>query len=290
MVAGVRRWLRWGGMLAPHGVWLLVRWWMTGREVPSVPRDLLRTNADLLNSQAGQRCFILGNGPSAKQLDLSQLQGEMVFSVSNGYLHRDFSLIHPQFHCVPQITYGRMTEADVVSWFGEMHAGIGDAVLFLSDTEAELVRRHGLFPGREVHYLALRDSFDERSSNDIVDLCGPVPRIESAPIMVLMIAMYMGFKEIYLLGIDHDQFKTGVYQYAFDLGVQRDKDFSVDKNGVIVTSHHDDFQSLARLWRQYRALRRIAHANGIRIANASPGGELDEFPRVPFEQVLRQSA
>lgn len=280
-------WLRGLGMLAPHGLWLAARRWSKMRSQPPIPWDILQANSKLAGTRYGERCFILGNGPSAKKLDISSLQGETIFSVSNGYLHQDYEKIQPQYHCVPQISYERMTESDVVAWFTEMHKRLGYAVLFLSTNEEPLVRKFGLFPRREVYYLAFRDNFDERRGNDLVDLSRLVPRVESVPVMVLMVAMYLGFKDICLLGVDHDHFKTGIYQYAFNLDVQQNKDFSVDKDGHILTSRHDDFQSLARLWRQYRVLNRIAEANDIRIFNATPGGELDEFPRLNLDEWLR---
>jgi hypothetical protein len=112
--------------------------------------------------------------------------------------------------------------------------------------------------------------------------------VESVPVMVLMIALYMGFEEIILLGIDHDHFKTGRYIYAFDPQAQRGKDFSVNSDGEVIANRHDDFQSLARLWRQYRVLREIGIKNGRAILNANPFSELDEFPKLTFQSVLKR--
>jgi hypothetical protein len=114
--------------------------------------------------------------------------------------------------------------------------------------------------------------------------------VESVPVMTLMIALYMGFKEIVLLGIDHDHFKTGHYVYAFDPQVQKGKDVTVKDSGEVAISRHDDFQSLARLWRQYRVLREIAQANGVSILNASPSSELDEFARARLDDLLGEKA
>lgn len=289
MVADVRSLRRIASWFVPHGLmlWLLHR----AKPVPApLPHELLDGNRHLKDIHAGQRCTILGNGPSVKELDLGQLAGQIVISVSNGYLHRDFSCIAPRYHCVPQITYGRMTEEDVVLWFREMHENLGQAELFLNETEADLVRRHALFEGRKVHYLAFRESFDEVSHTERPDLADGIPRIESVPIMALMVAMYLGFKKVGLLGVDHDHFKSRTYIYAFEVGVQAGKDFSVSTSGAVQTAWHDEFQSLARLWRQYRVLRKIAATNGIEIVNATPGGELDEFPRVEYATWVKMTS
>lgn len=287
MAATMRRWLRYAGWLLPQGLHVLRHRILSKAATPNLlPKNVLAKNTSLKNRHQGQRCFILGNGPSAKQLDLTSLQGETVFSVSNGYLHNNYSAMAPAYHCVPQITYGRMTEADVLAWFREMDQCIGNAELFLNETEAKLVERYGLFASRRVHYLALRESFEEMRERRIPDLAQPVPRVESVPVMVIMIALYMGFNEIVLLGVDHDHFKTGRYTYAFEPQTQKGKDFSVTVEGEVTTPRYDDFQSLARLWRQYRVLGEIARTNNCCIVNANPYGELDEFPRVSLESLL----
>ncbi|MBB2685498.1 UNVERIFIED_ORG: hypothetical protein GGD47_003094 [Rhizobium etli] len=283
MAAALRKILTFGSMLLPYGVHELKRRLNNRHKFSVDVAKSLAESRQLAGLHAGQRCFILGNGPSAKGLDLSRLQGENVITVSNGYLHSDFDKFQSLYHCVPQITYGLMTAEDVIRWFNEMHSHLGGQVLFLSSTEAELVRKNNLFAGRTVRYLVLGESFDERTSEEIVDISQPVPRVESVPVMALMIAMYLGFKEIVLLGVDHDRFLSSTYQYAFDLKVQKGKDFTVNADGTLTRGRHDEFQQLARLWRQYRAISKIAEANDIRVFNSTPGGALDEFERRPFE-------
>lgn len=283
----MKRFIRAASLLLPHGVHVLRRKWLSRAATPElVSRAVLAENAVLRGRHAGQRCFILGNGPSANKLDLMALKGEIVISVSNGYLHQGYATFAPRYHCVPQITYGKMTREDVVAWFTEMHQQLGNAELFLNETEAELVRTHGLFPGRTVHYVALRESFDELSEREIIDITRPIPRVESVPVMALMLAMYMGFSDIILLGVDHDSWLTGHYNYAFKVKALDGKDVSVDNEGRILTPNYDTFHGLARLWRQYRILGEIASENKIRIANATDGGELDEFPRQEFASLF----
>src|SRR2546426_10536939 len=107
--------------------------------------------------------------------------------------------------------------------------------------------------------------------------------------MCLMIAMYMGFTEIFLLGTDHDHFLTGFYRYFYEPTVLKGKDPSTDVQGKVVAPRYDEFHELATLWRQYRAMRDVAEANGVSIFNATHGGALDEFPRVTLEQALARA-
>lgn len=258
------------------------RWgWKTGNI-----RRLTAPNSSLKAIHRGQRCFILCNGPTVRRQNLLPLAGEIVISVSNGYHHPDFQKFKPRYHCVPQVTYGQLTEADVVRWFTEMHDNLGHAEIFLSTTEEPLVRRHGLFKGRKIHYIFLHGALEHRARNTVPDIAGPTPHVQSVAIMAIMCALYMGFEDIFLLGTEHDHFKTGTYRYFYEPTVLKGKDISTNPDGSVRQYNFDMFQELVRLWGQYRTLREIAAADGVRIWNATAGGELDEFPRVRLEDVV----
>jgi hypothetical protein len=239
-------------------------------------------NSALRNRHAGARCFILCTGPSVRKQDLRRLAGELVISVSSAYLHPDFRVFKPAYHCVPQITYGKMTEDDVIGWFRDMHAHAGDAEMVLSSTERALVESRGLFAGRRVHYLALGGDIAYADGGAVPDLTGPLPGPQSVPVMALMLALYLGCKTIYLLGTEHDHFVTGTYNYFYDRSPVSGKDLSVTGDGKVAISRYDELHAFARLWRQYRWLRSCASSAGATIYNATAGGALDEFERVDF--------
>ena len=105
--------------------------------------------------------------------------------------------------------------------------------------------------------------------------------------MALLISMYMGLKTIYLIGTDHDHFRSGEYKYFYEPTVLRGKDLSADEQGKLRSGWHDELAGLAALWAQYRSVKRIAIANDVTILNATDGGELDEFPRVALDMLFK---
>jgi hypothetical protein len=120
----------------------------------------------------------------------------------------------------------------------------------------------------------------------VPDISGRIPGVQSVAIMCLMAAMYMGFKKIYLLGTDHDHFRTGEYTYFYEPTVLRGKDPSTNAEGKLVGSWYDELSALAVLWGQYRTINLMAERHGIQIFNATAGGELDEFPRANLESLI----
>jgi hypothetical protein len=250
------------------------------------PLELSARNVDLRSVHEGKRCFILCNGPSVKRQDITVLKNEHVLSVSSGYHHPDYAAISPMYHFVPQLTYGRLTPDDAITWFREMDSKLGRATLFLNYTEEAMVEKAELFRGRDLRYVTFSGTFADYDPLVVPDLSKRIPGVQSVAIMCLMAAMYMGFRKIYLLGTDHDHFRTGQYTYFYEPTVLSGKDPSTDANGNLVSSWYEELSALAALWGQYRSIKRMAEYQGIRVFNATAGGELDEFPRVNLEAAV----
>jgi hypothetical protein len=247
---------------------------------------LCRGNSRYRGIHQGKRCFIVGNGPSIQKQNLLPLKNEIVFSVSSGYHHKDYASYKPQYHCVPQLTYSeKITRPVAIAWFQEMHEKLGDAELFLDYHEEPLVRENQLFPGRKVSYLCMHGEFGPHSDRQL-SLTGVVPAVGSVPIMCIMIALYMGFREIYLLGIDHDSFRTREYKYFFKPTLLAGKMGGVTDNDTVSDPVREELFEYYRLFNQYRALRQIAGRRGVNVYNATAGGALDELERVRLEDVL----
>jgi hypothetical protein len=245
--------------------------------------EILLRNKIYKSIHKGERCFIVGNAPSINQLDLSLLQGEIVFSVSSGYHHPLYRDYAPRYHCVAPLTYTHIfTEQIAIDWFREMHASIGTAELFLAIQEYPLVLRHNLFSKRHVSYLVLCK--DMNVSKIKIDLSDFVYGIQSVPIMTLQIALYMDFSKIYLIGCDHDTLRTGTYTYFYEPTVLKGKDSGVD--AMNRTSFGNELDCTYRLFQQYRCIQHFANSVGCEIFNASPAGVLDVFERVHFSSLF----
>ncbi len=287
--------------VVPYRIFLWLsrrRWRAESGTTPNGLRNVSVSNDSrdlrlLLGRHAGERCFIVCNGPSLRTQNLSQLRGEIVFTVSNGYLLPEYSNIAPSYHCVPQVTYGEFYGVTVDrertrQWFSEMDQALGDAQLFLMESERALVEEGALFKGRQVRYLEVRSGFEEIGDR-IVDVADAYPGAQSVSVMSLMLAMYMGFQRIYLLGADHDWLQKGTYQYAFRPTIWTPDNGARPEDYRKASPMYEELEATLRLWKEYRALSRVASANGIEIFNATNGGNLDEFPRVEFASVLAKA-
>ncbi len=246
---------------------------------------MLAKNSRFRDRHLGKRCFIVCNGPSINTQNLRALKGEIVISVSSGYHHPDFQEYSPLYHCVPQFTMPvQGTEELGVKWIREMHSKIGSAEIFHSIREAPLIKKYGLYSGRNINYLCMEGSFSG-SSQQKIDITRIVPGVHTVPIMALMIGIYMGFGEIYLIGTDHDSYRTRVYNYFYDPSLQFGGGVS-GFSGPVDTPVSEELLIYYKIFMQYRALLSIGVARGISIFNATRGGALEELPRVDLEEVL----
>ena len=79
----------------------------------------------------------------------------------------------------------------------------------------------------------------------------------------------MGFKEIYLLGVDCNYLKGSNQNYFF-------------KDKVIDNKDHNVYSMIL----DYQAVQKYAEKNNIKIFNATRGGALEVFPRVDFDSLF----
>jgi len=247
----------------------------------------LEQNARFMDRHRGERCFVLATGPSIRHHDLKLLEGETCFAVSNFFVHADYRRIAPRYYCV----VGRhppITEENWSQWLRELQNGLGAATLFMSLGDRPTVERHGLFRDREVHYLDLRGD-REKAVTGTMDLAARLPAPQSVTVMALEIAIFMGFREIFLLGCDHD--------WVTHLGESRH--FYEEKDNALVRGGYNEwsndmgnlemqFSQLAALWKQYKLFRSFAEREDCRIWNATQGGLLDVFPKVEYNSLFKK--
>jgi len=238
-------------------------------------------NIKLKDIHHNERCFILATGPSIKNQDLKLLNGENCIAVSNFFVHPDYSIIKPKYYCVAPF-HAPITEEAWQKWMSGLENGTGNSMMFFSLSDQ--VRNQKYFVNREVNFLNFGGSMDSIIHRGI-DISRKIPGPQSVTIMALYVALYMGFKEIYLLGCDHD----------WILHLNQSSHFYSEGNHILNKSGYNEwfvsdvdeyFRDYLELWRQYKIINHIAKKESIAIYNATNGGLLDVFPRIKYESLF----
>ena len=101
----------------------------------------------------------------------------------------------------------------------------------------------------------------------------------------IQMAIYMGFSEIFLLGIDHNY---NIIRDAKGRPLKKDDSCSNYPQGM---SNYVDMKNLPRIEEStiaYETAEKISRKMGVRIYNATRGGKLDSFERVDFDLIKKK--
>lgn len=263
---------------------------------PEAPDSLVKFK----NRHAGERCFVMGNGPSLNRMDLSKLAGETVFACNSAFLLFDRIGWRPKYYaCVDsRVLPDRAAEIDA------MLRAHPDMTAFFPAIIQEHTGAKARRPTRLVMPTGANRYFFNETPNSTDDLPGSMFSADiddkvvqpfTVAITMLQIAAYMGFSEIYLIGCDTD--------YVVTSTVREEKDKIAP--GVALTSRKDDdpnhfdrrYFGKGRKWhaprpemmiRHYGYAREALEALGVATYNATVGGRLEVFPRRDYDGLFEE--
>ena len=252
-------------------------------------KNLLDKNLALKDKFKGQRCFIIGNGPSIGRQDLRRLAGEETFVLNTFYNHPQFNEIRPKNYLA--MDSGAPFFRDELFQKEKFLSQVNR--LFFNLDFYDHFKKMGLYTDNRVHYLHIGGHFKE-NLNFNIEIHQTIPRIKNVVIASIMTAVYMGFEEIYLLGCEHS-FLASPRQFEEEhfLGISyfvNPKDEAERKYYAMhLKSYEGAIDQAKILFQNYRFLKaKIAktHPN-VKIYNATPNSFLDVFPYVKYESIFR---
>ena len=222
------------------------------------------------NIHKDEKCFIIGHGPSlrASDLDILELNNIITFSMNLTYKLFDKTEWRPDYYVVTD--KGMFDRHSYFKWEDSTKRKCFIADIFeqfWNENESE----------KNIKYHSIRN-MNIREAKFSEDISRSVYFGSTVAYDCLQIAVYMGFKEIYLLGMDLAPYKQGnksAVQYTnfFELDNQKKKpQMWIDK-----------------ILRSYLSAKEYADTHDIHIYNATRGGYLEIFDRVDFEQLFRCS-
>lgn len=228
----------------------------------------------LKGTKSGKRCFILGNGPSLTVEDLDKLKNEDTFAFNRIYYMFDKTDWRP--------TYYMCVDVGVLGMNLPSIEQLNLPIIILSDIARKSVKTQS----SNIHYIydyskfkVNRWGFDPPYiSEDVSDhfcLCFTVTYD------AIQLALYMGYSEIYLLGVDHN------YSVRADAkgNITRDesvKDYFDGLEKTAITAMNYEATTAA-----FEAARKYCDDKKTStIYNATRGGKLEAFERVDFDSLF----
>ena len=267
--AGLKRHLPKTGLRTPLTDELRFRAWSAG----AAGRENRRRLRRLRDKYRGSRCFVMGNGPSLLKCDLNLLESEVTIASNANYLIWDQLTYVPTFLTV-------------------------EDTLVLEDRAAEL---RGLEGTTRIFPFDHEASFGPPSEslvyvNFLRNYPG-VPRFSYAfdrrcfwggtvSFLNLQLAAFLGCKEIVLIGFDH----------SYKVPEDKIRDNVIVSDEADVNHIHPDYFGPGYRWHDphvhlmeqaYQHARSSLGEAGIRVLNATVGGKLEVFDRVPYTSLVQ---
>ncbi|MFC2063885.1 6-hydroxymethylpterin diphosphokinase MptE-like protein [Chloroflexota bacterium] len=221
--------------------------------------------ADLKDSQVGKRCFIIGNGPSLKEMDLGKLKNEITFGMNRIYL------------LFPDLGFSTT-----------YYVSINDLVIQQCALDIQALemprflawRSHPhIQPDENLNFLYTTYTGPGFSH----DVSGRVWEGATVTYVTLQLAFHMGFSEVILIGVDHNFVSTG------------------DPNQTIISEGDDPdhfsphYFNKGFRWQlpdletsevAYRMAAQAYTEAGRTVLDATRGGKLTIFPKVDYDALF----
>lgn len=214
----------------------------------------------------GERCFIIGNGPSLRRTDLSLLRDEVTFGMNRIYL------LFPELGFTT--TY---------------YVAVNALVIEQCAAEIRALPMPKFITWRARRWLAddpgviFLDTDYTGPATFARDVTGRVFEGSTVTYVALQLAYHMGFEEVVLVGVDHN-FQT-----------QGPANATVVSEGEDPNHFHPNYFGKGFRWQlpdleaseaAYRLARQAFEADGRRVLDATVGGKLTVFPKVGYESLF----
>lgn len=212
----------------------------------------------LKNAFSGkQHCFIVATGVSLRTSDLDRLKenGEFCFGVNK--IFKIGSDWRPNAYIVTDSFLLQEAQEDIAKYDVPLKF-FGDGN-YCKEAEKQNEYVMHVVGGQ---YLSAPPPFSENIAQKVYG-GGTVTYA------CIQIAIYLGFREIYLLGVDCD----------YSLGSKSNHFYDEDKPDMIE-------RNMEQMILAFQAAKNYADSHGIKIYNATRGGKLEVFERVDFDSLF----
>ncbi len=229
-------------------------------------RETVERLGALKDIHKGKRCFIIGNGPSLKQMDLSCLKDEYTFGMNRFYL------------MFPELGFKTSYFVSINDLVVEQCAA--DLQALDIPTFISWRGRQWVNPRKDLFYLFSTYTGPKFAE----DIRGRLWESSTVTYVAMQIAFYMGFSQVILIGVDHSFATQG-------------------KPNTTVVSQGDDPNHFAGnyfgkgfRWQLpdldgselgYLRAREAYKAAGREILDATVGGKLTIYPKVDFTSLFK---
>lgn len=232
---------------------------------------------ELKGIHKGEKCFIIGNGPSLLASDLQKIDDLNIPTFASNRIYNIFD----QTNWRP--TYYASEDIIVLKDIQEIISSIPARNHFIP---INLKWFEGINIPNADYFWMDYNSENEDTYNLSLDVAHAIRCKGTVTITCIQLAIYMGFSEIYLIGVDHN------YSKMIDVNGEiiensTIKDYFTDKYDEDIKEQlvHD----IGGTTRAFIDVEQLSRKIGnFRVYNATRGGKLEVFQRVDIDKFFKE--
>ena len=227
------------------------------------------------NKHLNERCFIIGNGPSLNEIDLTFLKNEVTFGVNAIYTNYEKMGFYPTYYTVEDVFVAEDRAAEINN-YKESWKFFGNYLKYCINND------------EKCNWLNVQFKYDERTKlpNFSTNALRKVWTGGTVSYLNIQLAYYMGFSEVYLVGFDHS------YSIPQDAKVEG---CDILSTGDDVNHFNKDYFGKGKRWhdpmvdrmeKSYMKAKVVFEKENRKIINATEGGQLEVFERVKYSNLF----
>ncbi len=260
-------------------------------------KEILDQNKKFKNAYSGKRCFILGNGPSLKDIDLSVLADEYTFTVNQIARRKDFPSLHTNFHFWADsqffnISPDKAEDLELLEVMKGVSTEDNNPKVFFPYDFIGFTKKFGLDKCMDCNYFVVSDTNIDSLSIDFSSL---ISGFHTVVQYCIALAIYMGFSEIYLYGCENTSIISNIHaaldedtqEYGYQISENEQKRIKNAHKNVSMTLCAESFY---RTLIDYERINECCKSNNIRIINCTPKSVIDSIPKMSLESVLNRKS
>jgi hypothetical protein len=235
-------------------------------EFHPIRRDTVKRLKALKDSRKGERCFILGNGPSLRQTDLTRLHSEATLGVNRIYL------------AFPEMGFSTT-----------YYLSMNDLVIEQCAADIQALPMPKFIAWRSSHYLKPADDLYFLYTSYTgpkfggADITGRLWEGATVTYVALQVAFYLGFQTAILIGVDHNFTTQGKPNSTVVSEGPDPNHFNPNYFGKGFRWQLPDLDTSER---GYAMARQAYEAAGRQVLDATVGGKLQIFPKVDYTSLF----
>jgi len=179
-------------------------------------RSIVQRNKKFLNKHKGEECYLFGNGVSLRSFDLYKFSDKISFGCSLLMLHKNISDLNIKYyvehHPLVFSKYWRGTKTGMHieknPLYDFFHANSAKYEMFVHAIDYFSTKQYSNF--NYIHNFKKHDL-----SLDTLDFSKSSSFVKGGLYSMIGLAIYMGFKKIYLVGCDY-WFSPMMYTHFYD--------------------------------------------------------------------------